>query len=245
MNVLRKILIIGFFTIFVVFGFHLQKVSANGSGIVIDGNYNDWNGQYQKVQANSDAQRNVGIWADQNNIYFYMDSAPDFGHNNQGNDNSTYLNTDFTIQVGGQTYVVGSGRGFMDQSIRNFESSPTNASTSFDIKYWAYTAANHYTPQVVGKALATHVVKGNHSDNIFEAAIPMKALGITTIPENTPIAISNPSIWRGTVSINYAGAPTGPWVLVGIGVIFAAVGVIWQIRGTKKTTIHEMEVVHA
>lgn len=101
MHIMRKVAIIGFFTLSMMLSFTASNASANANGIVIDGNYNDWNGQYQEVQANSDAQRNVGIWADQNNIYFYMDSAPDFEHNNQGQDNKTYLDTDFIIQVGG------------------------------------------------------------------------------------------------------------------------------------------------
>ena len=245
MNMMRKVAITGFFTLSMMFSFAVSNVSANGNGIVIDGNYDDWNGKYQKVQANSDAQRNVGIWADQNNIYFYMDSAPDFEHNHQGNDNSTYLNTDFTIQVGGQSYVVGSGRGFMDQQIRQFEASPTNNRATFDLKYWVYNAANHYTPQVVGKAIAKHIVKGNRADNVFEAVIPIKALGITTIPENTTIAISNPSIWRGSVAINYAGAPTGPWILVGIGLLFAVTGLFWQQRHAKNRQAIDRVMQHA
>jgi len=245
MNMMRKVAITGFFTLSMMLSFTASNASANANGIVVDGNYNDWNGQYQKVQANSDAQRNVGIWADQNNIYFYMDSAPDFEHNNQGNDNSTYLTTDFTIQVGGQSYVVGSGRGFMDQQIRQFEASPTNSRATFDLKYWVYNTANHYTPQVVGKAIATHVVKGNRVDNIFEATIPIKALGITAIPENTTISISNPAIWRGSVAINYAGAPTGPWVLVGIGITFALMGLFWQQRHTKNRKPINMVMQHA
>lgn len=70
MNMMRKMAITGFFTLSMMLSFTASNASANANGIVVDGNYNDWNGQYQKVQANSDAQRNVGIWADQNNIYF-------------------------------------------------------------------------------------------------------------------------------------------------------------------------------
>ena len=245
MHIMRKVAIIGFFTFSIMLSFTASNASANANGIVIDGNYNDWNGQYQKVQANSDAQRNVGIWADQNNIYFYMDSAPDFEHNNQGQDNKTYLDTDFIIQVGGQSYVVSAGRGFMNQAINQFEASPTDSSTTFDLKHWVYTAENNYTPQVVGKAFATHIVKGDRTDNIFEAVIPIKALGITAIPENTTISISNQSTWRGSVSINYAGAPTGPWVLVGIGITFALMGLFWQQRHTKNRKPINMVMQHA
>ncbi|KQB82581.1 Firmicu-CTERM sorting domain-containing protein [Leuconostoc lactis] len=234
MNTMRKVAIIGFFTFSIMLCFAAPSISANANGIVIDGNYNDWEGQYQKVQANSDAQRNVGIWADQNNIYFYMDSAPDFEHNNQGQDNRTYLDTDFIIEAGGKSYVVSAGRGFMNQEINQFEASPTDSSTTFDLKHWVYTAENNYTPQVVGKAVATHIVKGDRTDNIFEAVIPIKALGITDIPENTTISISNPAIWRGAVSINYAGAPTGPWVLVGISMLFAVTGLFWRLRQSEK-----------
>ena len=245
MNMMRKVAITGFFTLSMMLSFTASNASANANGIVIDGNYNDWNGQYQKVQANSDAQRNVGIWADQNNIYFYMDSAPDFEYNNQGQDNKTYLDTDFIIQVGGQSYVVGAGRGFMNQKINQLEATPTNSSATIDLKYWVYNADNHYTPQVVGKAVATHVVKDGRTDNIFEAVIPIKALGITAIPENTTISISNPSIWRGSVSINYAGAPTGPWIVVGIGITFALMGLFWQQRHTKNRKPINMVMQHA
>ena len=93
--------------------------------------------------------------------------------------------------------------------------------------------------------MATHIVKGNRADNVFEAVIPIKALGITTIPENTTIAISNPSIWRGSVAINYAGAPTGPWILVGIGLLFAVTGLFWQQRHAKNRQAIDRVMQHA
>lgn len=61
MNTMRKVAIIGFFTFSIMLCFAAPSISANANGIVIDGNYNDWEGQYQKVQANSDASVMLGF----------------------------------------------------------------------------------------------------------------------------------------------------------------------------------------
>lgn len=239
------LLIVSFFCVAALL-YNSPYVSGNSTGVVMNGNFKDWEGKYQNVRANSDAFRHVGIWADKENIYFYMDSAPDFRTNNQGGDNQLYLNTDFTITVGDEAYPVSSGHGFMDNQIMNFNNSSKSMSQVFDIKYWVWRQEYGYQPPTVGKAYAQHIVAGNRSNNIFEAQIPFSALGIKEIPENTKIAISNESIWRGNVSINYAGSPTGPWLLAGIGLVFAGGGYYLQNQRRKKITASATnEVIHA
>ena len=87
------------------------------------------------------------------------------------------------------------------------------------------------------------------NDTSWQITIPISGLKKyigSSMPENTQIGLKNASLYQGVATMTYSGAPTGPWLLVGIGFLFALGGYFWQHRRKiKPVTIAMTEVSHA
>ena len=171
---------------------------------------------------------NVGMSADKNNIYTAIDMGP------------WYQGTSFFpwwYQHDNYDYHDGYQLAIDNQSL--FIEMVDTGRSSFDV-------IELYTGKKVGYGKFTAY---NYNKTSWQFQISLKAIKKilnNNISENATISLYNGYLFKQAESITYAGSPTGPWLLAGIGLVFAGGGYYLQNQRRKKITASATnEVIHA
>ncbi len=103
-----------------------------------------------------------------------------------------------------------------------------------------------YTGKKVGYGKFTAY---NYNKTSWQFQISLKAIKKilnNNISENATISLYNGYLFKQDESITYGGSPTGPWLLAGIGLVFAGGGYYLQNQRRKTITASATnEVIHA
>lgn len=171
-----------------------------------------------------DTYRQVGLSLDDKNVYIYVSMDP----YKYASDDSNFNTGDRDIQLTGYVLTIAGQTIYIDNHSSDYsqlQDSYQNGSKTFPLD--VCNSSNYKNNTLSDAATVEHLVRdnGNRMNNIMKLTIPIKALNVGEIPENTQVSLTNNNIWAGgSVSVNYAGASTAPWPLAIVGMLIAIFG---------------------
>lgn len=116
------------------------------------------------------------------------------------------------------------------------------AGHSFNFSFSTFDKNGNFSVISGGKNIGS----GNSlsTDNpTWQFAIGIKEIQTLTgmdIPENAQLSLQNANLYQGAATISYAGSPTGPWLLAGIGMTIAVGGYFFNSRVRVKKQANQL-----
>jgi len=188
--------------------------AASKYNISIDGNFSDWSeiskSTFNGGNHNGNGTEQAAFLADDDNVYFYLDTAPDTASHGASKQKAY----DYTLKVGNKDY---------DLTLTMPHGLGAGKVKAFTIS--ANGAVVESASGIVNREKTSH---GNK--DVLEMRLPLSALNVSKT------ASQNISISDGTDSITTTGGSTGPVVLAAIGFGIAGLGVM-RVNKKRKQTI--------
>ncbi|AVI94627.1 conserved exported protein of unknown function [Oenococcus oeni] len=219
---MKKIIVLitcffGFFLLPIVV-VHADSISS-GSGIVIDGKFDDWSGKpmtdFYEEGTNGNVTYKLSMLSDDQYLYLYVNMIPYGGHQ------SGLQTAGYVITIGNKKYDI------------SFLNVPGNLSAgqtaSFSAGVWDETSYTYKTNGVgyvnaYSETFPTDTSlyrKGTYTNSVAEVKIPITDFNLSTISGQS-ITLANSNL--GYQHITIEGASTGPYIIVGIGFLLALFG---------------------
>lgn len=201
--------------------------AASSDLITIDGNFNDWkNVKKQRITAPNQPDdinhsvREVAMITDANYVYIYIDTQKDrYDKNMYDAGYSNVLPGDYHLKIGDKD--IGFHMPAYNREMNNTLTDKQILTSDVLLGAWP-----GYQDPVIGQAAVRHYKKNIAVDNILELRLSKVAIEKSGIkfPQHSKLVFYNPQFLGGAVTISDSGAPTGPWILAGIGMMVALFG---------------------
>lgn len=202
--------------------------AASSDLITIDGKFNDWkNVKKQRITAPNQPDdinhsvREVAMITDANYVYIYIDTQKDRYDKNMYDEGfSQVYYGNYHLKIGDKEIAF-----HMPAYNREMNNTLTDKQVlTSDVYLNEWWASNQ--DQMIGQAAARHYKKNIAVDNILELRLSKVAIEKNGIkfPQHSKLVFYNPNFLGGAVTISDSGAPTGPWILAGIGMMIALFG---------------------
>lgn len=221
---MKKLFILFVFTLFTLVG-SANTVHAAG-GITIDGKFDDWKNQpIQKWTTDNFTYHEVGLTADDKNLYLYVSMAP----GNPGG-YKKMMPTDYHVTINNHTYDLTLDVYSLLWSIQRGQSKEFNVGVwdGKNNKYEALKNAGYLSAE-----------KAPGDDNqVMEAAIPLSTFG-DDVNQSATFTLKNPTLGGQGSKITTTGASTKPYALAAIGAGIAGSGLVIYQRRKKREVANE------
>lgn len=228
--------VMAFLAVILVTLMAVPAVAHASSGITIDGKFDDWKSQpIQKWTTDKYTYHDVGFTTDDKYVYVYINMSP---HNRVSNKNQTgYSNmmpTGYKITINHHTYDLSLHLNYknVDPGAGGFK---VGEGTWFNADVWD-EHGNHDTFLDNAGYLLREKKDDTYSD-AMEVAIPLKTFG-DDVNQSSTFTLKNSNL-GGDSEITTSGASTAPYVLVAIGAVIAAGGLVIYHRRQKRGVANE------
>lgn len=229
--------VMAFLAVILVTLMAVPAVAHASSGITIDGKFDDWKSQpIQKWTTDKYTYHDVGFTTDDKYVYVYINMSP---HNRVSNKNQTGYNnmmpTGYKITINHHTYDLSLHLNYknVDPGAGGFK---VGEGTWFDADLWD-EHGNHDTFLDNAGYLLREKKDDTYSD-AMEVAIPLKAFSRDDVNQSSTFTLKNSNL-GGDSEITTSGASTAPYVLVAIGAVIAAGGLVIYHRRQKRGVANE------
>lgn len=102
---------------------------------------------------------------------------------------------------------------------------------------------NKFSVISAGKNIGSGTFSQYYGDTAWQFNLDLKKIkkiiGMD-IPENAQLSLQNANLYQGAATISYAGSPTGPWLLAGIGMTIAVGGYFFNSRVRVKKQVNQL-----
>jgi len=210
---MRKVMLMGLALIAALWMGSSLAQAASKYNIQIDGNFDDWSSisksSFNGGNHNGDGTQEAAFVADDDNVYFYLDTAPDGGNGAA----KVPSNMNYTLKVGNKSYDIAL--------------TMPNGLGAGKVKQFTISANGAVVESASG--IVNREKRRHGNKEVIEMRIPLSALNVSKTTSQ------NISIGDGTDSITTTGGSTGPVVLAAIGFGIAGLGVMRVNKKRKKT----------
>lgn len=205
-----------------------SATDAGSLGIVIDGDFSDWDGitKSDMISGNdTDNVKEAALVADDQNVYFYVAMKPVL--------TGGYVDlqpSGYKLTVGGVVYYLD----FNNNTAVSLQPGETKMISLgiYDPKTGSYTTLDQQAA-VTSEKITQKNGDGTTTTNwvaVVECAVPFDKLSGISSTSGQIITLENTNLWTGKLTTT--GGSTQPVVAAGLGLITALFG-LWQLKKRK------------